>query len=414
MRIGKIGWATTLVIAVGLVWLVWPLAAGFLAPGFTKSVNERGVYFRLLAKYRHGDEIIDFDIVAGCGVRVTRYGDGGSSYDAFLDPRIFAKATKDGGAIWQIVPSACLRETTANGKVPKDLLPGAVWFDSAQDFSFGVAYVTEDAFDNPKSKLKFLGASIVAATREEWEAFQPTAKENLVDPKRFGRGVYQPTPEEITANLWNKKVLADWRPIYKCYLVERYRITDQAAIAAIREQRPGSLPRFWTLPEDKMNELEGRLFSRDRDGVEVRGFPSSDYYHFGTRPAMAFPTRARGGMLYSGNSWDQLPAEIYPVKMGDGIPWLTPDLANADPIYTDVDLDQGANRGFAYCYSTMSPPDVINDAHFPDFRRRNLATRVDGLFVVGELDANPHYVYGRPRMFFDGDDTFYLGTELAL
>lgn len=412
MRARALGW---IVVAIGILigWYYWPDFLRLLAPEFVRSQQNRGVYFRLLAKYQYGNEIVDFDIVAGCAVRVTRYGDGGSSYDAFLDPRIFAKATKGGGAIWQIVPSACLRETTANGKVPRDFLPGAVWFDSAQDFSFGVAYVTEDAFENPKSKLKFLGASIVAATREEWEAFQPAAKENLVNPKRFGRGVYQPTPEEIAANLWNKKVLAEWRPTSNCYLVARYQVSDQTAIKVIREQRPSSQPRFWTLPKDKMNELERRIYSRDRGGVEVRGVPSSDYFHLGAYQAQAFPTRARGGMLYSdGSAGDSLPHEIYPIKMGDGLPWLTPDLANADPIYTEVDLDQGANRGFAYCYATLRSPDSIRDAHLPDYHRRNFATKVDGSLVFGERQANPHYVDG-PRAFFEGDDTFYVRTEFG-
>jgi len=398
---------TAVVIAILLGWQFWPDILRVAAPDFVKSQEARGVYFRLLAKYRHGGEIINFDIVAGCGVRVTRYGDGSSSYDASLDPRIFAKATRDGGAIWQIVPSACLRETTANGKVPKDFLPGAVWFDSKDDFSFGVAYVTEDAFENPKSKLEFLGASILAATREEWKAFQPEAKENLINPKRFGRGVYQPTPEEIAANLWNREVLANWRPITQCYLVQRYQITDETAIAAIQEYRPDSQPRFWTLPDDRLKALEQRIFSRDRGGVEVRGFPSSSYFDFGTHSANAFPTRARGGMLYSGNPWDQLPAEIYPIRMGDGIPWLTPDLASANPIYSDVDLDRGANRGFAYCYRRLSPLDSFHEAHFPGYRQRNFVTRVDGVPILMETEADRHFI-DRPRMFFEGDDTYYL------
>ena len=410
MRFVKRGWL--LIAAVVLIgWQFGPDILSFAAPSFVKSRADRGVYFRLLAKYQHGDEVVDFDIAVGCAVRVTRYGDGGSSYDAFLDPVIYAKPTEDGGAVWQIVPSACLGETTASGKVPQDLLPGAIWFDSAKDFSFGIAYVTEDAFENPRSTLKFLGASIVKATRAEWEAFQPTATENLVNPKQFGSRVYHPTKEEIAANLWNKDVLSAWRPTSKCYLVERFEISDQAAVAAIREKRPSSQPRFWTLPDSELNELTQRAFPRH--GVEVRGFLSSEYFHLGAYQARAFPTRTRGGTLYSdGSRGSMLPPEIYPVRMGDGVPWLTPALAKADPIYTVVDLDHGENRGFAYCYSTLRWPGEIRDAHLPSYHQRSFATMVDGAPIFGEMEANPHYVDG-PRFFFENDNAYYLRTEFG-
>src|SRR6185369_15657428 len=100
--------------------------------------------------------------------RVTAYRDNEQSFDAVRDPLIFAQATRDGGAVMQIVPSACRGETTYGGEVPTDFLPGAVWFDSKDDLSFGVGYVSEDAFENPRSKLKFLGAEIRSATKAEW------------------------------------------------------------------------------------------------------------------------------------------------------------------------------------------------------------------------------------------------------
>lgn len=411
MHVGKFRWAVVVVgLAIG-VWLLWQRAPTVAAGDLASSTEDRSVFYRLLSRYEHNGEAVDFDIVVGCAVRVTRYGDGSSSYDAFLDPVIYAKGTSDGGAVWQIVPSACEGETTENGKVPRDLLPGAVWFDSAKDFSFGTAYVTEDAFENPKSQLKFLGASILKATRAEWEAFQPAAKKNLVNPREFGSSLYNPTREEIAANLWNKEALSAWLPTSKCYLVEKFDISDQAVIAAIRRKWPSSRPRFWTLSDDELTELTQRVFPRQ--GVEVRGVPSSDYFHLGAYQAQGFPTRARGGMLHSDGGWgSQLPHEIYPVKMGDGIPWLTSSIANADPIYAEVELDGGRARGFAYCYSTLRWPGGIRDAHLPDYHRRNFATKVDGVPISGEMEANPHYVDG-PRFFFENDSTYYLRTQFG-
>jgi hypothetical protein len=145
--------------------------APWLYPTVSSWFRDDGVFFRLKASYLRGSERIDFDIVVGCNVRVTAYKDGEESYDAVRDPLFFVKATQDGGALLQIVPNACLGQTTQNRDVPKDFLPGAIWFESKDDFSFGIGYVTEDAFESPRSKLKFLGATITKASRREWEAF---------------------------------------------------------------------------------------------------------------------------------------------------------------------------------------------------------------------------------------------------
>ncbi len=190
MRIGMSGWAGALaaVLLVLLAWLLWPRTADVAATAITESTEDRSVFFRLIAKYRHGEEAVDFDIVVGCAVKVTGYGYGGSSYDAFRDPIFFVKETMDGAAVMQIVPDACQGQTTENGKVPPDFLPGVIWFDNARDLSLGVAYVSEDAFENERSKLTFLGSSIRKATRAEWEAFQPTAARNLLDSGRLFSG----------------------------------------------------------------------------------------------------------------------------------------------------------------------------------------------------------------------------------
>src|SRR5262249_30241117 len=106
-------------VAYAASLLLLALASPSYADSFTKSVNEHAYFFRLTAKYTHGDEAIDFDIVVGCGVRVTVYGDQSSSYDSLFDPRFFVKATRDGGAILLDTPNACAGETTDDGRVPK-------------------------------------------------------------------------------------------------------------------------------------------------------------------------------------------------------------------------------------------------------------------------------------------------------
>lgn len=147
--------------------LVMSLAAcGLLS--VTKSSDHANYYFRLKADYSHDGQPVNFDIVVACSVRVDRYKGGDSGFLAARYPRFFVKETHDGHAVMQIVPAACRGETTANGIVPKDFLPGVTWFEKSGDYRFGIAYVSEDAFENPEGQLKFHGASIEKATHEDW------------------------------------------------------------------------------------------------------------------------------------------------------------------------------------------------------------------------------------------------------
>lgn len=391
-------------------WLIGPISICGLAwaAAFGQSVDDQAVYFRLLAKYQHGDETIDFDVVAGCGVRVTRYGDGDRSYDATRDPVIFAKRTQDGGAIWQIMPGACGKETSENGLVPKDFLPGAVWFDRAEDFSLGIAYVTEDAFENPGSKLKFLGASIQRATREEWEAFQSIATTNLLDPRPFTWGNPKPTDtKEILANRWNRKWIAKWRPKLSCYMMERYRITEPVAQNVLRTYWPQDHPRFWMPQPD-----EYRAINEAIKRATFNGLPRSRLFQFGHYQSRGFPTRRGGGMLGSDKPGFLLPPEIYPLRSDDGIPWLDPQLESAPTIYRDLDMNDGRSRGFAYCYSSFRVQDQLTAIHVPDYLKRKFATRVDGEQVIGE-DSQYHVPTVSPGHFYERTEYLYVYDEFS-
>jgi hypothetical protein len=143
--------AAALLLAALLLTL--PYRAG--AAGVTQSEERGSYYFRLKAKYSHAGQPVDFDIVVGCGIRVDRYHGGDSGFLASRYPRFFVQRTHDNHAVMQIVPIACRGETTESGIVPADFLPGVIWFDTPGDYRFGIAYVSEDAFESPNGQLKF-------------------------------------------------------------------------------------------------------------------------------------------------------------------------------------------------------------------------------------------------------------------
>jgi len=409
MRIGtivRVVMAATLTIGV-----VFTSSSYNARPATADTVENRSVFYRLKSKYQYGDETIDFDIVVGCAVRVTRYGDGDRSYDATRDPVIFAKAASDGSAIAQIVSSACEGETTENGKVPDDFLPGAIWFEHKNDFSLGIAYVTEDAFENPKSRLKFLGASIVKASRSEWEAFQPVAAQNLMDPRPFTWEDDPVSEKEVRANLWNLDKIKQWRRRINCRLVSKFQLTDSAARAIIAEYWPANRPRFWTLPTDAFSELSERIKLHSKAAAYGRSM--AGIYHYGSYRALGFATRTGGGLLHSRHGpYDPIPPIIYPLRADDGVPWITPSLATAPTIYRDVEIDDGA-QGLAYCFSTFRSVDSISTIHLPDYRQRQFLTRIGGQPIQGEAE-NTSLGPDRPSYFFENDEFFYLQEIFGL
>lgn len=408
MRIGKSGWFFVAVLAL-LAWHYAPRALGVVVPSFVKSTQDHSIYYRLLAKYQHGDEIIDFDIVVGCGVRVTRYGDGDKAYDVFRDPVVYAKATNDGQALMQMVPSACLGQTTDNGEVPEDFLPGVLWFERSNDFSLGIAYVTEDAFEGSKSELKFLGASIHAATHEEWLAFEPIAAKNLFNPKPLFSYAPLPDTAEVKRNLGDSRRLSELWPVMGCRLVMRLHLTDPEQRAIIGHYWPQNKPRFWRpLPNDFraiVKQLD--LYTR----AEADRHPVKDYLRLNYETSRGFPTRTRGGVIGSKHRpGDKLPPTIFPLQRDEGIPWVSPTGLTAKTLYRNVDLDSDANRGLAYCYGELS----VDQYGSPAYATGNFATLVDGLPIVGEDTNTDEPLRERPRPFFENDEYFYFQDDFSI
>lgn len=392
---------------LGVTGYVWSLANN-------DTAADQDVYYRLLTKYRHGEEIVDFDIVVGCGIRITANPGDSHSFDVLTrDPVYFVKATSDGGAVWQIVPDACRGQSTDNGRVPRDLLPGAIWFDRASDLTFGIAYVTEEAYENPASKLKFLGASIHHATREDWERFQPTNEENLGSPSFRSRPwPYPKDADELRANLWNKAKLRTWMPDagLHCYGAARFQLADEQARATLRSFWPQNRPKFWSVPSQQFKEVTTALIPHDpgdHRGPLVSGGHFIDEHSFYRKHAIlyGFPTRSRGGSF---DTPSQLPSILFPKRADEGLPWLSERLALAETFYRDVEWKGGANQGYLYCYSMLSTRTPIGQAHFGPPNTRTFLTRVDGdLAQVDGANRGPD----QPAMFFERDEYVYYMVD---
>ncbi len=147
------------------------------SPVASRQVDQ-GYFYRFKASYtvKATGENLDIDAVIPCQAVITTYKGGGSSYDSFIpgdrtnrpDPNILYKITREGHVLLVGAPGACHnRGTTANGVVPKNLLPKAFWFDDA-DLRYGWMYASEDAYDSPRATIVFHGATVETATAEDY------------------------------------------------------------------------------------------------------------------------------------------------------------------------------------------------------------------------------------------------------
>lgn len=369
--------------------------------GVTESVNDSAYFYRLQASYSHGEEPIDVDVVVGCSVRVTEYRGGESGFLAAIFPRFYVQETRDGHEIMQILPLICRGETTENGLIPADFLPGVIWFEKAGDRRFGIAHVSEDAFENPNGKLKFHGASVRKATLAEWEAFRKRASGN----EGFRERYYTPALRANDAARVRASRGADFEAASSaldCHGVRRYELSV-AAQAEVRKYWPANRPRYWSNKSGNSEPLDALLRLERITPIFANGIRFDQHFTSAAYSYAGFPTRSRGGVAYS-KSFRLAPPEFFPMRSDRGIPWVFSNrVVGAAFIGLDVDIAAGPGKGFFYCYGTISRA-AGSDEILPDIRSRNAQIRVDGLVVY---TPSPRRWHELPPTFFENDQYFY-------
>jgi hypothetical protein len=206
---------------------------------FTKSVEvDRGTYYRLKVNLAYKSEPLAFDVVVGCNVKITRYKDNSRTVETAIAPYVYGLKMPDGRGVVVRPPEACGGETTEDGRVPATLLPLIVTYDRAEAPWFGVAYASDDAYENPHSELKFFGATISAATRAEWENWRRTeAPKNFITYALLGVNA---------EDIWTK---VKWQPgqqfmPHECQAVARVKLSDYAR-DIVSQHWPTHRPTYW-------------------------------------------------------------------------------------------------------------------------------------------------------------------------
>jgi hypothetical protein len=316
---------------------------------FTKSVvvkttgQDRGYYYRFKASLAYKGEPLDFDIVVGCNVSVTTYKDNDRTVEVGVAPMVYGLKMKDGRGVVVRPPEACRGETTENGKVPAALLPLFVTYENADQPWFGLAYASEDAYASPISELKFFGATISKATREEWQEWRRTEA-----PRNFI------TYELLGINEKNRFDHPHWKPGFRamssdCTGFSWVRLPESVR-EAIRPYWPASKSRYWYPSEDAR-----RVFYSAGDfhlgKVLFEGYPLREY--FPTVEAIHGVSRHKpGGLVVYTN---HVGGDVYPAKSDLSLDRL--DDAGEPPAevkvksrksYAEATVDPKL-KGFAYC-----------------------------------------------------------------
>jgi hypothetical protein len=301
----------------------------------------------------------------------------------------------------QIVPIACRGETTESGIVPSDFLPGAIWFDTPDDYRFGIAYVSEDAFESPNGQLKFHGASIQTATRAEWRAFEKRAADNEGMRSRYYDRPYYSTRDarRIAAGGGTEVEAAYARG---CGGFIRLKLSE-AARAVVRKYWPDSKPRYWATSDRDNGPWPELLKLEKRTPIFADGFRFIEHLYGGNYQYGGFPTWARGGMMHS-VSRKKVPSEIFPFRFDRGVPWVfTDEVAKSRFLTKDVEVRTGPGKGFLYCYAYLNPGEGKLEIPLPDYRSRQSRVRVDGEWVITPEPKD----WSWPSPFFEKDEYIY-------
>ena len=208
----------------------------------------KATFYRFEAKYKHKDrstgrpEIIDFDIVAVCNMRVTMSADGSVKSTHNPVPRHFMKATRDGGAVTIVVPHLCDETNLRFGDaVPADFMPFVAWLDNVNLItSQMLGYASEDAYESPWSQLSFHGAKVSQASYQDWKTWR-SKQLNAFKPVGFIRSPWGIS--NAGGEPENKPI--QFSGIMNCSGYHRIKLPGDVRVR-LRPYWPASRPEFWT------------------------------------------------------------------------------------------------------------------------------------------------------------------------
>ncbi|XHC12433.1 hypothetical protein ABWH98_06235 [Labrenzia sp. ac12] len=324
-----------------------------------------GTYFHLYAEYQVGEaERLVFDLQVSCGKHTF---ENGRVVRGYL-PALYAKKTASNSVVMLAIPRACdairfsetdkefsASEMHASWELVLDgnFIPFTIWFEDAEDLTYGVGYALAESFENLSSPLKLIDARIEPSNEHAFSKWLQSDSGNLLEEYHIG-------PQFVTTDA-NQSYWAVFDPgkaivPTKCYGVAVVSHYEKASLWLARRLFPGNGRRYWLALQDLPNTKAQGSPSKE----EL--FPHSSDQFYGNSPSVEFQLginfirrkKIRKKNEYSVRFWSIDVPEYYPAIRSDAYPVAGKNSFQNNGLKITVEL-LPETRGLLACYSKFNP-----------------------------------------------------------
>jgi hypothetical protein len=378
-----------------------------------------GWFYRMVVELSYGGEPLNIEVIIGCGSQERQILGEGRSVRALWAPYIYGVRVKNGEGVLVQSPNICDRELD-KAPMPADFLPVMFWAPDANNLEFMVAYLHEDAYAQPVSKLKFHKATFTKVPRADYDAWLQTKwKDNIVplgdrgDEYSNGSDFFRGAGFFPKGDPRNAVVLR-----LSCHAMLRVPIAGLLQ-AKIRERWTADKPRFWLIDQSTVFKLQAEY--PDQLSGTIRLNPQWNREMPGALPSFY---AGKGVNRPSGVGHIELiPNEVasglglrIPYRVETGYAWASDRLFSQTTLDINIDTANGADRGFAYCFRDMWMHYLAHSGPGGQIRAVDQRFFIDGQLVATLPNAStvaPSAAIVERDQYLWLKDSFPLTHELA-
>ncbi|NOU06081.1 MAG: hypothetical protein HOO99_07855 [Hyphomicrobiaceae bacterium] len=384
------GMVLTPVVAIFL-WLGW-LNALLGGPSLFLQLYSRddgtikwSQFYNLNVELEHVGKPLNLHVVISCGSVGRQIVGEGRSARSYSAPYIYGIEDQGHGVLVQ-TPGICGRDFKKY-PIPEDYMPVLFWAPDAKNLEFMIAYLHEDAYAQPVSKLKFIKATIGEAERANYDVWRKTLwKRNIVpladvaEEHSTGRSFFNPgdPPRHILFGEDDYRLSA--YDGLACYSMVRLRL-PQILRDNVQQFWPTDKPNYWLLKRDQILDLIETPAAAAAIRAEMKSANEESTVPYMRARRIGFENRSgiarsRSRKNLVGGDFDNHVAQFglshrIPYRSEFGYPWATTALRDTRKSTLSFDVAGGADQGFAYCYRNVatayigSPPTQHNGPKYP-------------------------------------------------
>jgi hypothetical protein len=330
-------------------------------------------FYNLNVELEHLGKPFNLHVVISCGSVGRQILGEGRSARAYWAPYIFGVEDQGHGVLVQS-PGICGRDFKQY-PIPDDYMPVMFWAPDAKNLELMIAYLHEDAYAQPVSKLKFIRATIADATEGQYETWrQTTWRRNIVplaskvDDHKYNATFFRSVSDYASrpgAEAARRSMFAEGDPRkvaeqYTCHSILRRRLPEHLR-SWVGRHWPNTRPNYWLLDRSVLSEKLSADRGRENDAIaalanstggEAGGFMSQSCCMFSGGGGIARVKSKsnlginRGGNGQLGHHQDHR----IPYYSTSGFPWASDAISSSKRLTLRIDTANGADQGFGYCY----------------------------------------------------------------